>query len=82
MLRTVLIVSYWVALAVAVASLAYLLFIFGHVEPEFASHERVLTVTAVTATAAFIVGFLEWLGLPAKEGSPSSDNADRKAAGK
>ncbi len=61
--RTLLVVVFRLALAIAVCSLGYLLFIFGHTE--VASLERVLTVASIASVSALIAGLLQWVGLPA-----------------
>lgn len=55
-------------MAVAIASMGYLLFQFGHTE--LTSHERVLATATVTAVSALVAGFIAWLGEPEDPSKP------------
>ena len=79
MLRSGLIIAWWISLAIAGVSLAYLLFNFGHVEPEVTSHNRVLEVAVVAAISSLVAGVLQWVGLPAKEAEPHKGKGRKHA---
>lgn len=53
-----------VLLTIAGASLAYLLFMFGHAEPEYVPLARTLVVAGVGALSALVGGILMWAGVP------------------
>lgn len=63
-MRTALIVSFRAALFIAGGSLAYLLFMFGHAEPEVIPIKRILLVAAAAGVSALVAGILQWVGLP------------------
>lgn len=63
-MRRALIIAFRVALLVAGASLAYLLFIFGHTD--LTSHSRVLEVAALAGFSSLVAGILQWVGLPSE----------------
>lgn len=63
LVRVVLLLIHRAALLVAIGSLAYLLFVFGH--SELAAPGRVLIVAALAGCSALTAGLLQWVGLPA-----------------
>lgn len=78
-MRTALIITFRVALLVAGASLAYLLFIFGHTD--LTPHSRVLEVATLAGISATVAGILQWVGLPAESGSaPGAKHGKKRAA--
>lgn len=75
-MRTALIVTFRLALFVAGASLAYLLFIFGHTE--VATMDQVLGVAAVAGISALVAGILQWVGLPESDNPTSPKKAAKR----
>ena len=62
-MQLALTIVFRVALAVALCSLACLLFMLGHTEET--PLIRILGVAALAAFCALVAGLLEWVGLPA-----------------
>jgi hypothetical protein len=81
-MRTALIWTYRVSLATAIPSLFYLLFMFGHVEPEVTGQPTVLVAAIVVAISGSIAGLLHWIGLPAPPPPAKNKPANAAPAGK
>lgn len=79
-MRTALIITFRVALLVAGASLAYLLFIFGHTD--LTPHARVLEVAVLAGVSSLVAGILQWVGLPADESTKTTGKHGKKHAAK
>jgi len=77
-LQKVILISIRILLVIAGASLAYLLFMFGHAEPEDIPQVRVLVVASLAGTAALIAGILQWVGLPAQGAEQTSKKTGKK----
>lgn len=79
-MRTALIFAFRGALLISGASLAYLMFIFGHTD--LTSHNRVLQVATLAAVSALVAGILQWVGLPAEGKPPAGTKHGKKKAAK
>jgi hypothetical protein len=79
-MRTALIVTFRIALLIAGASLAYLLFIFGHTD--LTPHARVLEVATLAGLSALVAGVLQWVGLPADEAAKPGGKQGKKPSAK
>lgn len=53
-----------ILLTISGASLAYLLFKFGHAEPELIPRGEVLVLATLAGICALVAGILQWAGLP------------------
>ena len=78
--RTGLIITFRLSLLVAGASLAYLLFIFGHTD--LTPHARVLEVATLGGVSALVAGILQWVGLPTEGGGGSNGKPGKKHSAK
>lgn len=61
-LRTGLILTYRISLLIAVFSLFYLLFMFGHTD--VTPLNRIWLVAVIAGISALVAGMLQWIGLP------------------